>query len=230
MSVNINASTTNGLVLTSDTSGELKLQANGADIATVDSSGITMASGKGLAGDASSLTNIPAANLTGSLPAGMGGKILQVVSTTKTSALTLTGTSMTAPAQVTGLTATITPTSTSSQILVILGANFGSTQDVFFGYNLYRGTTPIMRGDAAGSRPRLTGLAPYIASVDMQYGGIPIGVQYVDSPSTTSATTYSVRIGSNNGTVYCNRSGSDRDTSTYEGRSASTITLMEIGA
>ena len=73
MSVNINASTTNGLVLTSDTSGELKLQANGADIATVDSSGITIASGKGLAGDASSLTNIPAANLTGSLPAGMGG-------------------------------------------------------------------------------------------------------------------------------------------------------------
>ena len=58
MSVNINASTTNGLVLTSDTSGELKLQANGADIATVDSSGITMASGKGLSGDGSSLTGI----------------------------------------------------------------------------------------------------------------------------------------------------------------------------
>jgi len=46
MSVNINADTTNGLVLTSDTSGELKLQSAGADIATVDSSGITMASGK----------------------------------------------------------------------------------------------------------------------------------------------------------------------------------------
>jgi len=59
MSVNINASTTNGLVLTSDTSGELKLQANGADIATVDSSGITMAAGK----------TLPAAALTGTLPA-----------------------------------------------------------------------------------------------------------------------------------------------------------------
>jgi len=67
MSVNINADTTNGLVLTSDTSGEIKLQSAGADIATVDSSGITMASGKGLAGDASSLTNIPAANLTGDI-------------------------------------------------------------------------------------------------------------------------------------------------------------------
>ena len=60
MSVNINASTTNGLVLTSDTSGELKLQANGADIATVDSTGITMAAGK----------TLPAAALTGTLPAG----------------------------------------------------------------------------------------------------------------------------------------------------------------
>jgi len=48
MSVNINADTTNGLVLTSDTSGELKLQSAGADIATVNSSGITMAAGKNL--------------------------------------------------------------------------------------------------------------------------------------------------------------------------------------
>lgn len=46
MSININADTTNGLVMTSDTSGELKLQSAGADIATVDSSGITMAAGK----------------------------------------------------------------------------------------------------------------------------------------------------------------------------------------
>ena len=40
MSVNINADTTNGLVLTSDTSGEIKLQSAGADIATVSSTGI----------------------------------------------------------------------------------------------------------------------------------------------------------------------------------------------
>jgi len=59
MSVNINADTTNGLVLTSDTSGELKLQSAGADIATVNSSGITMASGM----------TLPASALTGSLPA-----------------------------------------------------------------------------------------------------------------------------------------------------------------
>ena len=58
MSVNINADTTNGLVLTSDTSGEIKLQAGGADIATVSSTGIAMASGK----------TLPASALTGTVP------------------------------------------------------------------------------------------------------------------------------------------------------------------
>jgi hypothetical protein len=57
MSVNINADTTNGLVLTSDTSGEIKLQSAGADIATVTSSGITMAAGK----------TLPASALTGDI-------------------------------------------------------------------------------------------------------------------------------------------------------------------
>lgn len=48
MSVNINADTSNGLVMTPDTSGEIKLQSAGATIATVDSSGITLATGKDL--------------------------------------------------------------------------------------------------------------------------------------------------------------------------------------
>ena len=49
MSVLINADTSDGLKFTSDTSGEIKLQSAGVDIATIDSSGITMASGKVLA-------------------------------------------------------------------------------------------------------------------------------------------------------------------------------------
>lgn len=48
MAININADTTNGLVITSDNSGELKLQSAGADIATVSSTGLEMASGKNL--------------------------------------------------------------------------------------------------------------------------------------------------------------------------------------
>ena len=75
MATTINSNTTDGLVITPDTSGEIKLQSSGADIATVDSGGITIESGKSLAGDASSLTNIPASNLTGSLPALDGSSL-----------------------------------------------------------------------------------------------------------------------------------------------------------
>ena len=50
MSTIINADTSDGLKFTSDTSGEIKLQSAGADIATVNSSGITMASGKAISG------------------------------------------------------------------------------------------------------------------------------------------------------------------------------------
>jgi len=56
----INADTSDGLKFTSDTSGEINLQSGGADIATVSSTGIAMASGK----------TLPAASLTGTLPAG----------------------------------------------------------------------------------------------------------------------------------------------------------------
>ena len=48
MASTINADTTNGVVVTSDTSGEIKLQSAGADIATVSSTGLAMASGKDL--------------------------------------------------------------------------------------------------------------------------------------------------------------------------------------
>jgi len=58
MSVNINADTTNGLVITSDNSGEVKLQSAGADIATISSTGLAVAAGKTITGDGSSLTGI----------------------------------------------------------------------------------------------------------------------------------------------------------------------------
>ena len=96
MSVNINADTTNGLVLTSDTSGEIKLQSAGADIATVDSSGITMASGKTL--PASSLTGtVPSGSLPDPLPAIDGSALTGISSYADSDALTLLNASGSAP-------------------------------------------------------------------------------------------------------------------------------------
>ena len=78
MSVLINADTSDGLVLTSDTSGEIKLQSAGADIATVDSTGIAMAAGK----------TLPAASLTGTLPAIDGSSLTNLPAPTTAQVLT----------------------------------------------------------------------------------------------------------------------------------------------
>lgn len=190
-----------------------------ADLAsTLDLSGKTMTYG-----------NLPAANLTGSLPAGMGGKILQVVSTTKTDTFSTTAYTS-SMATLTGLTASITPSSTSSKILVMISMNLGSASDTVITYQLYRDTTAISQGDAASNRSRVTGVSVYVDGANaMQYGGAPISTQYLDSPSTTSSLTYSVKIGSTVGrSVYCNRTAEDRDTTNYDARSSSTITIMEI--
>ena len=64
MATTINSNTTDGLVITPDTSGEIKLQSAGADIATVSSTGIALASGKGFSGDGSSLTGIASGAFT----------------------------------------------------------------------------------------------------------------------------------------------------------------------
>ena len=65
MTVKINADTTNGAVITSDTSGEIELQAGGTKIATVKSTGLEMATGK----------TIPSSALTGALPAISGASL-----------------------------------------------------------------------------------------------------------------------------------------------------------
>ena len=59
---------------------------------------------------------------------------------------------------------------------------------------------------------------------------VALALDYLDSPNTTSATTYKIRVSSldNQGNVYLNR-GSDNDAdSSNVARVASTITLMEI--
>jgi hypothetical protein len=214
MSVNINADTTNGLVLTSDTSGEIKLQSAGADIATVDSSGITMAAGK----------TLPASALTGSLPAGMGGKILQVLQATKTDAFSTTSTSY---VDLTGLSISITPSSTSSKILVFYNIDAGTAGDVAHGYlTLIRGSTEIFKADTAGNRRSATSVINTGTQTSQMHSA-----SYLDSPSTTGATTYKVQILSSNGsTIYVNRSGRDLNSLTNDGRSVSSITVMEVGA
>jgi hypothetical protein len=150
-------------------------------------------------------------------------RILQVVSTIKTDTFSTSSTSWT---DVTGLTASITPSATSSKVLVI--ASVTGTHDVGVqqgGIRTMRDSTAIFVGDTAGNR--LLGNDLRAASGD---GTRCISVVVLDSPNTTSATTYKIQaINSGAGTMHINRSDTDSDGSGFF-RSASSITVLEVSA
>lgn len=157
---------------------------------------------------------------------GGGGKVLQVVSTTKTNTFTTTSSTATA---ITGLDVTITPSSTSSKILVLCFMTVCSDSSSGFPvYYLQRGATQILLGDAgqANQRRVSTGTAPhnnnYLSNAN---------VMYLDSPSSTSALTYGMYTSTadSSGTVAINRTIVDGNNN-YNARGTSTITVMEIGA
>jgi hypothetical protein len=156
----------------------------------------------------------------------VGGKILQVVSTTKTDTFSMSSTTF---ADVTGLSATITPSSATSKILVMfstaIGNDPGNTTGIL---RLTRAGSAIAVGDAAGNRtqaffPRVSG--PTINN------SLPAHGSFLDSPATTSATTYAIQVRTEIGgqSLFVNRTATDTDAATFA-RGISTITLMEVSA
>ncbi len=126
----------------------------------------------------------------------------------------------------TGVTASITPSAATSKILVRAVINYclASTDNGFM--QIVRTATPIGIGDAAGSRTRcgsnLFSQASFAAQEQCTV------LEWLDSPATTSATTYTIQMWSNSASQsYINRSITDTDVADI-GRSVSTITLMEI--
>jgi hypothetical protein len=156
------------------------------------------------------------------LTSATAGSVLQVVSATKTDTFSTASTSL---VDITGLSVSITPTSATSKILitaVVLGAGAESVTGINF--VLLRDSTAIARGDAAGSRSRGFGGTQEIVD-----GLKTNAVNFLDSPATTSATTYKIQASVNSGTGYVNRTPDDDDGS-YTVRGVSTITVMEIAA
>jgi hypothetical protein len=147
-------------------------------------------------------------------PAG-GGKVLQVVNATYSTAAS----SSSASFADTGLTATITPTLNTSKVLVIVsqtGIGKSANDAAALALKLLRGATDLVRFEDIGA---------YTGEATQNYIG-SCSASYLDSPATTSATTYK--------TQFANRGGSGTVTlqASYGGglNPASTITLMEIGA
>jgi hypothetical protein len=155
-----------------------------------------------------------------SLPAGVGGKVLQVKQTNKTSTFSTTSTSF---VDVTGLNVSITPSSTSNKILVIVDLQVGSRNDSQCMFNLLRDSTSINKGDASSNRIQCFNET----QSGENYGQSSSSTHFLDSPSTTSATNYKVQMRVTGSEHYLNQSNADADAS-YEARTTSSITVYEI--
>ena len=176
-------------------------------------------------------------DVTGATVTGLTtGKILQVVQSVKTDTASttvdtgtfadITGTDQAGAGSV--FCVKITPAATTSKILVswnfILSTGSNNTNINFL---LDRNSVNPLLGDAAGDRIRTSG-----EFVNTSWDGMGSSTgQYLDSPSSTSELTYKLTWSQNNtsATAYINRSGEDTDAIDYQ-RSASTITVVEIGA
>lgn len=140
--------------------------------------------------------------------AGGGGKVLQVVSGTYSTQTIVASTSF----GDSGLSLSITPTLNTSKIMVLITQAVGASRvgdGIAFGINLVRGSTQVWEGaaDIAGG----SGLSGNTS------------ILYLDSPATTSSTTYKTQI-------KCSITGSSSSSFAQIGGLTSMITLMEIGA
>ena len=146
-------------------------------------------------------------------------KILQVVNTLKTDAFTTSSTSF---VDVTGLSASITPASSSSKILVFASVTLGQPPNNYVLYKLLRGSTDIALSTGATSNA-----SGGFYSQDGASGNTMVGtsVSVLDSPATTSSLTYKIQLQSSpgSGTASINRRAAD---TAFGG--VSYITLMEV--
>ena len=155
------------------------------------------------------------------------GSVLQVVSTTKADTFSTTSTSY---VDITGLSASITPSSVTSKILVIANIG-GNSQNALGGAPiLLRDSTVINQAAVDGSRGRGSFSGGFFTGDGSGDTVILLNVNTtcLDSPATTSSVTYKVQAKSFNGQgLFINRQDENTDSGDRL-RCVSTITLMEI--
>jgi len=190
---------------------KIKLEGNASGTGTLTISApntntdrtLTLPDGAGeILTDASTLSS---SNLSGALPAldgsaltGIsGGKVLQVVQTATTSGTSSTSSTWAA----TNLTLNITPSSTSSKVYVSVSggmngwAGSAATTDQRGGLKIYR---KIGSGSFAELESSQSG-----QQVQYSRGGVymPLSINYLDSPATTSQVTYTLYMRRESGTL-----------------------------
>ena len=158
----------------------------------------------------------------GGLPSGANGGIIQVVQTVKSDTFSFSGN--TNVNDVTGLNVTITPSSNSNKVLLFCFMNISNNN--ISRVQFVRGTTAIGIPSASGSRP--SGTASMNNGGDSNVSD-PLTMIFMDSPATTSATTYKIAFSNelSSSEFAVNKSQADAD-NIVGVRSISTLTAMEV--
>lgn len=176
-------------------------------------------------GSANQVLTVDSSTATGlkwATPAA-GGKVLQVVSGTTSTQTTIASTSLTD----TGLSVSITPTATTSKVLIIVSQYFRlneTTTGRVIGIGaLLRGSTNITIVGSQNINFAELGIqtSSTFNTPNLDVGGT-WGIVYLDSPNTTSATTYKTQASLNDTT--------SRNLWMNTGGSPSYIMALEIGA
>ena len=159
------------------------------------------------------------------VPTGGGGGIIQIKQTFKSDVTSFTSNSSTTYADISGMSVTITPTSSSNKILVSFVACVSTnSSDRNNSIKLLRDSTDICKSTAGSSLN-----ATIIDKTFSDKYIMNFTQTFLDSPSTTNATTYKLQWAcegsGGNKTYFLNRKGQNAN----EG-ATSTITVMEVAA
>jgi hypothetical protein len=163
-----------------------------------------------------------------------GGGVLQVKSTTKTGQQTISSTSF---AEITNLTVSITPSSSSNKILLISTVQFGGANNTYGAGKLYRqissggySEVTAAMGDADSSATRATMPFQTNSAGDTAWKVYSSSFNFLDAPSTTSQVDYKIygRSGSSGSTYLTINEEYNTTDGDYDVRPITTLTALEI--
>jgi len=159
------------------------------------------------------------------LPSGSSGGIVQIKSATKTDRQESSSSTY---ADVSGMSVSITPTRSDSKIYIAINVHVGGISPAYIGFRVLRDSTIVTQGThATGNRTNVT----FGSRIDADYDNYMNSFNFLDSPSTTSATTYKLQFAAiydpSNRKVVVNGTGDDANAD-YTLCGTSTITVMEV--